>query len=567
MGDIMKTKKTTREPVVHELTELRSQNAEQKKTITGSLSAEITAEEALHYAESIVETVREPLLVLDADLKILSANRNFYRTFKVIPAETLGCFIYDLGNKQWDIPKLRKLLEEVLLTKQGFEGFEVTKNFYGTGQKSVLLNGAQIYGETIGPKIILVAIEDITECLNLGETCTKLNAIVESSDDAIISKDLDGIIDSWNHGAEVIYGYTAKEVIGKSISLIMAPDSADEYKDIIARILREEPIRHYETKRKRKDGQLIDVSVTISPIRDRSGKILGASAIARDITERKRMENLLLESEERYRRIFETSRDGILLLEKREGKISHANPATAEILGYTRDEIIGKKLQDLDIMLNITDFQEILQQLNSTGVMTFNDIPVKAKTGRQIYTDIYLVDRASLVQCNIRDITNRKLAEEALSSAVEELRETNAALRVLLRQRDEDRRVMEEKIHSNIKQLVLPYVDLLKKSRQGIPEDKAYINILESNLQNITSSFTIILSRELSKLTPQEIIIANLVKEGQRDKKIAAVLNLSISTVKAHRRNIRKKLALSGKKTNLRSYLTDIFAYNHKNSR
>lgn len=163
MGDAMKDDEKTKEQLVHELTALRSQNAALKKSITSSTSTELAAEEAQRYAESIVETVREPLLVLDADLKIISANRNFYRTFQVTPGETIGGFIYDLGNKQWDIPKLRELLEELLPEKEAFDDFEVVHNFQDIGDKTMLLNARQIYRKDIGAKMILLAIEDITE--------------------------------------------------------------------------------------------------------------------------------------------------------------------------------------------------------------------------------------------------------------------------------------------------------------------------------------------------------------------------------------------------------------------
>jgi PAS domain S-box-containing protein len=160
----MKEDDKTKKQRGHELTELHSQNATLKKsTITGSISAELAVEEALRYAESIVETVREPLLVLDADLKIISANRNFYRTFEVTPGETIGCFIYDLGNKQWDIRKLRLLLEETLPEKEAFNDFEVDHNFQDIGHKSMLLNAREIYRKDISAKMILLAIEDITE--------------------------------------------------------------------------------------------------------------------------------------------------------------------------------------------------------------------------------------------------------------------------------------------------------------------------------------------------------------------------------------------------------------------
>jgi PAS domain S-box-containing protein len=111
-----------------------------------------------------------------------------------------------------------------------------------------------------------------------------LAAIVDSSDDAIIGKTLDGTIISWNKGASRIYGYTADEVIGRPISILIPPDRADELPSILSRLARGERIDHYLTKRARKDGQILDISVTISPVQDETGKIVGASAIARDVT-------------------------------------------------------------------------------------------------------------------------------------------------------------------------------------------------------------------------------------------------------------------------------------------
>lgn len=128
-----------------------------------------------------------------------------------------------------------------------------------------------------------------------------LASIVESSDDAILSKDLNGIIGTWNMGAERIYGYTADELIGQSITVLMPPELHDEETKILARIRNGERIEHYETVRRRKDGSLIDVSLTISPIRAADGTIIGASKIARDITDRKRAEVLLRQQAERLR--------------------------------------------------------------------------------------------------------------------------------------------------------------------------------------------------------------------------------------------------------------------------
>jgi len=131
--------------------------------ITESKLAEEVAQEARIYAESIIETVREPLVVLDEDLKVISANHSFYSTFEVTPDETVGNLIYDIGNRQWDIPALRTLLEEILPKNTQFNNYEVSHEFQTIGQKIMLLNARRIYQEVIGTPIILLAIEDITE--------------------------------------------------------------------------------------------------------------------------------------------------------------------------------------------------------------------------------------------------------------------------------------------------------------------------------------------------------------------------------------------------------------------
>ena len=190
----MKEKDKTKEHLVHELSELRSQNAELKQVIARSISAELVTKESNRYTENIVETVREPLLVLNADMKIISANSSFYNTFKVNPGETIGSFIYDLGNKQWNIPKLRELLEEVLPEKQAFEDFEVSHLFEVIGHKIMLLNAREIYRQDVGAKMILLAIEDITERKQVESRLTAAIADLERS-----NKDLEQFAYSISH--------------------------------------------------------------------------------------------------------------------------------------------------------------------------------------------------------------------------------------------------------------------------------------------------------------------------------------------------------------------------------
>ena len=144
--------------------------------ITERKRAEKAAEELGRYAESIVETVREPLLVMDANLNIISASRNFYKSFKTTPEDTIGKFIYDLGNHQWDIPALRTLLEDILPKETKFENFEVKHDFQTLGNKTMLLNAREIRREDIGTKTILLAIEDITERKRMEEKLEKILA-------------------------------------------------------------------------------------------------------------------------------------------------------------------------------------------------------------------------------------------------------------------------------------------------------------------------------------------------------------------------------------------------------
>jgi signal transduction histidine kinase len=166
---MMRDQDKTQEELIKELSELRTQikKVEASKIVLKRAEAEI--QQARSYAENIVETVPEPLLVLDGDLKIISANRSFYQTFKETPSETLGKLVYDLGNRQWDIPRLRMLLEEILPKRTHFSNFEVEHDFPTVGHKIMRLNARQIRQEgIIGRKMILLAAEDITRFKRLG---------------------------------------------------------------------------------------------------------------------------------------------------------------------------------------------------------------------------------------------------------------------------------------------------------------------------------------------------------------------------------------------------------------
>ncbi|WP_084030374.1 PAS domain S-box protein [Bradyrhizobium paxllaeri] len=166
------------------------------------------------------------------------------------------------------------------------------------------------------------------------------SAVVESSNDAIITKLLDGTISGWNGAAERLFGFTATEAVGKSIDLIVPPDRRAEIGDMLERVGRGERIEQYETSRVCKDGRAVDVSLSISPIRSASGQIIGASKIARDITESRRTEQALSQEMEERRRIFESSND-LILVSDSVGNLIQVSPSVIDILGYQPSEMVG----------------------------------------------------------------------------------------------------------------------------------------------------------------------------------------------------------------------------------
>ena len=178
------------------------------------------------------------------------------------------------------------------------------------------------------------------------EAANRLAAIVASSEDAIVGKTLEGIVTDWNQAAESIFGYSATEMVGQSISLLVPPGLEDEEAEILRRIGRGERIEHFETKRRRKDGGIIDVSVTISPVFDRQGDIIGASKIARDITATKRAQQLLMEREAHLQSVLNTVPDAMIVIDPK-GVIQSFSATAETLFGYSAEEAIGKNVSTL----------------------------------------------------------------------------------------------------------------------------------------------------------------------------------------------------------------------------
>ncbi len=250
-----------------------------------------------------------------------------------------------------------------------------------------------------------------------------LAAIINSADDAIISKTLDGIITSWNRGAERIFGYKAEEVIGKSVTILIPEDHLDEEPAVLARLRRGESIEHYETIRMRKDGTRVDISLTVSPIRVPDGSIIGASKIARDISERKRALEALRRREDELTDFIENSSVGLHWVGA-DGIILWANRAELDLLGYTREEYIGHHIADFHADQDVIN--NILSRLFNKETLHNYEARLRCKDGSIRHVLInsnvkWEENNFAHTRCFTRDITERKQAEEELQKSRGEL--------------------------------------------------------------------------------------------------------------------------------------------------
>lgn len=262
---------------------------------------------------------------------------------------------------------------------------------------------------------------DITDRKQAEHAVAHLAAIVTSSGDAVISKDLRGIVRSWNGAAERLFGYTAEEMIGQPVSLLIPPDRDNEEPDILKRIERGETITQYETIRRRKDGTDLHISLTVSPLIDPHGRVIGASKIARDITEQKRVENALRRSEQDLSDFFDNASTGLHWVGP-DGIIMRVNQAELDLLGYSREEYVGHHIAEFHVHQPI--IQDILGRL--AGGETLREYPsrIRCKDGSILdvlinSNGLFEEDKFIHTRCFTRDVTARKRGDKALRESEE----------------------------------------------------------------------------------------------------------------------------------------------------
>ena len=316
--------------------------------------------------------------------------------------------------------------------------------------------------------------------------------------------------------------------------------------------------RNYEFKLVDSRKNLKDILITVNLIPGTDKSI--CSDI--DLTELKDAERKLKESENLYRAIFETTGTTTVIIEN-DMTMSLINSEFEKLTGYRKEDWEGKKkwtelVADKDDLNRMKNYHR-LRRKNPDSAPRNYEYRMFDSQGRirNIFLTVDMIPGTSKSVASFTDITEIRDAEEDVKRKSQKLEDLNTTLTVLLNKRAEDLAEIEHKILSNLKELVIPYVGMMKNSKMDA-KCLSYISLIESNLKNIVAPFTNKLSSQYVNLTPKEIQIANFIKEGKTSKEIAQILNLSKSAIDVHRYRLRRKVGLNKKKTNLRNHLTAI---------
>src|SRR4051812_3609707 len=403
-------------------------------------------EDIQDYALNIVDTVREPLLILDTTLRVRSANRAFYQTFHVSPEETVGRLIYELGNGQWDIPDLRTLLEDIVPKSSVFNDFELEHTFPVIGRRVMLLNARKLQAGRHG-ELLVLAMEDVTARKRAEEELLKAgalqNAIFNSANFSSIATDERGVIQIFNVGAERMLGYTAAEVMNK-----ITPADISDPQEVIARakalsaelgtvitpgfealvFKASRGIEDiYELTYIRKDGSRFAAIVSVTALRDAQGGIIGYLLIGTDNTARKQVEaeRMLLDQRVRdqqfyTRSLIESNIDALITTDPR-GIITDVNKQMEALTGCTRDELIGAPFKDY---FTDPDRAEAgIKLVLAESKVTDYELTACNRDGKETvvsYNATTFHDRDRKLQgvfAAARDVTERKRYEQSLQQA------------------------------------------------------------------------------------------------------------------------------------------------------
>jgi PAS domain S-box-containing protein len=512
-------------------------------------------------AEGMIDAVS----LVDLDGRIRQVNREFERGSGWKREEAIGNTPMELGiiSEQ----ESQRISEEIVpkLLKEGVvRNLDLIVTRKDGTQFSASFNWTLIKDDLGNPSGIITVGRDLTDIQRaeqkLGESEQRYRMLVETMNEGLSVLDEKGRFKYLNDKCCEMFGYERDEVIGRPVE-----DFQDEANQAIFKkhfaIRKKGKRTSYEMAFIRKDGTQIPTIISGTPILDETGRFIGTFSVMTDITERKKMEEELGESEKRFRLLVETMNEALSVLDEK-ARVKYVNYKFCEMLGYQMDEIIGRPVGDFLTKSSRTIHAKHFSE-RKNGQSTRYEMTHLTKDGQEIPTTVSgapILDDMGLFKGSfavITDITERKEMEEELETKANNLEEMNTALKILLKKREEDKKELEEKVLSNVKGMVMPYLEKLKNSPLD-EKQKAYAGILQSTLNEVISPFSRRLSSTYLNLTPTEIQVTTLIKQDKTSKEIAELLNTSCRTIEAHRRNIRKKLGLNRKKANLRTHLLSI---------
>ncbi|MEA2826626.1 MAG: hypothetical protein QOG43_1065 [Actinomycetota bacterium] len=389
-------------------------------TAVADVSDRRRAARELQVLSAITANMSEGVVLVRADDSTIAyANGSYEAMFGYEPGELVGRCIRDLTSPEpADSDHVPEIRGELLATET-WRG-----ELHGLRKDGSSLwcavNVTALEHPTLGPAWIQVT-TDITSRKLAQEGQARLASIVEASRDAILGKTLDGVVTSWNHGAEVLFGYAAAEMIGGPIELLIPPEGRNDEAQVRARVAGGLGVEHHETVRVRKDGTVVDVSATLSPIEDAYGRIVGIATICRDVTDRKR-------AEAKFQGLLESAPDAIVVVGA-DGLIRLVNRQTEVLFGWSRSELVGRPVEQLmpaRLAAHHPGQRTSYFANPSVRAMGANlELAARRKDGSEFPVDISLspleTEEGVLVSAAVRDVTERKRAEAALLDREEQL--------------------------------------------------------------------------------------------------------------------------------------------------
>jgi PAS domain S-box-containing protein len=387
-----------------------------------------TAEDAQKFLAAIVKNSEYAIIGCSPDGTIVSWNRAAQKLFGYSAEEVVGHNIVSLTIDE-EMPAAKAAIQRMRRgeTVLPFDGTGVTKDRRRIEVSCSASPVKDADGTLMG---VAAIIRDISERKRADEARALLAAVVEFSEEGIVAVSVDKRVLSWNRGAEAIYGFSAEEILGKSVfSTIIPPERREEYDRFFSRVLAGETLVRFESERRRGDGQRVDVALTYCPVKNQRGEVIGVSAIVRDITHAKATRQALHESEQRYRLLFERNLAGVFRCSL-QGILLEYNDAGARILGYDSGaDLVGRPATD--IFFDPADKNVSDQKMADHGTASNQEIRVRRKDGSSgwIMANTTMVNGASgrEIEGTFVDITLLKQAEEQMRLAKEAAEAANRA--------------------------------------------------------------------------------------------------------------------------------------------